>query len=128
LLALLDDPEVGPALVDLVPREKVLALPPSDDLRARANRVDEKALPRGEAALVPRYDTLAFKQIDTMKNTWLSREAYTIFVEGANRAEKGLYKPKHLGFGLAAEAIRSPGVLAALRIEPGKLTDALYAG
>jgi hypothetical protein len=55
---------------------------------------------------------------------WLSREAFAVFVEGANRADAS-YLPKHLAFGLASEALRSPGVLSALHVEPGKVTDAL---
>ena len=125
LLALLDDEKVGPALVDLVPRDKIMALAPSEDLRVTATRMPDTGLPAGEKPAMPRYDTLAFKLPEGTSSVWLSREAYAIFLEGANRAE-GSYQPKHLAFGLAAEAVRTPGVLATLRVEPGKVTDAMF--
>jgi len=125
LLALLDDETVGAVLTDVVPREKLMELPPIDDARATATRLTERGLADGEKAPMPRYDTLAFKLPDSNASAWLSREAFAIFVEGANRAE-GSYLPKHLAFGFAAEAVRAPGVLASLRIEPGKVTDALF--
>lgn len=124
LLALLDDETLGPKLAELVPREKVTALPPSEDVRAAATRLPDSGLPAGEKPAMPRYDTLAFKLPDSVSSVWLSREGFAIFLEGANRAEES-YLPKHLAQGLAAEAVRTPGVLAALRVEPGKVIDAL---
>jgi hypothetical protein len=126
LLALLDDEQVGPVLNEIVPRDKLMAIPAIDDVRATATRIAETGLGSSEKASMPRYDTLAFKLPESTASAWLSREAYAIFLEGVNRAE-GSYLPKHLGFGFAAEAVRAPGVLAALRIEPGKVTDALFA-
>ena len=126
LLALMDDDKIGPALAAVVPREKLLELEPVDDARTTAARLPESALAGGEKPAMPRYDTLAFKLPEGTASVWLSREAFTIFVEGANRAEES-YLPKHLAFGLAAESLRTPGVLAALRIEPGKVTEALFA-
>ncbi|HZY98838.1 MAG TPA: hypothetical protein VFE36_04655 [Candidatus Baltobacteraceae bacterium] len=123
LLALLDDQHIGPTLAEVVPREKLTELEPVDDARTTAARLPESD--GAEKSAMPRYDTLAFKLPEGTASAWLSREAYTIFVEGANRAEE-TYLPKHLAFGLAAEALRSPGVLAALRVEPGKITDALF--
>lgn len=126
LLSLLDDPEIGPILADLVPREKVMALEPSDDPRMTATRLPDTGLAAGEKAAMTRYDTLAFKLPEGTQSLWLSREGFSIFIEGANRVES-VYLPKHLAFGLTAEAIRTPGVLAALRVEPGKITDALFS-
>lgn len=125
LLALLDDPKIGPHLAEVVPRDKLIALPPGEDPRLSATRLPDTGLPAGERAAMPRYDTLAFKLPESTTSMWLSREAFSMFLEGANRAE-GLYLPKHLAFGIAAEAIRTPGVLATLYIEPGKVTDAIY--
>jgi hypothetical protein len=125
LLALLDDPQIGPAITDVVPREKLVELEPSGDLRNAASRLPDAGLPSGERGALPRFDTLAFKLPEGNASVWLGREAYSIFCEGANRAE-GRYLPRHLAFGLASEAVRSPGILAALRVEPGKLTDAIY--
>lgn len=125
LLALLDDQHIGPTLDGVVPREKLLELEPVEDARTTAARLPETGLAGNEKSAMPRYDTLAFKLPEGTASVWLSREAFNIFVEGANRAEES-YSPKHLAFGLAAEALRTPGVLAALRVEPGKVTDALF--
>jgi hypothetical protein len=125
LLALLDDPHTGPPLSPVVERTKLLELPPSEDARATATRLPDAGLPAGEKAAMPRYDTLAFKLPEGTSSVWLSKEAFAIFMEGANRVDS-IYLPKHLAFGIAAEAVRSPGVLAALRVEPGKVTDAMF--
>lgn len=125
LLALLDDERIGPTLGSVVPRDKLLELEPVDDIRTTAARLPESGTAVAEKPAMPRYDTLAFKLPEGTASVWLSREAFTIFLEGANRAE-GTYLPKHLAFGLAAEALRTPGVLAALRVEPGRVTDALF--
>jgi hypothetical protein len=125
LLALLDDPDIGPALADVVPRDKLMELEPSGDSRNAATRIPESGLPSGERGALPRFDTLAFKLPEGNASVWLGREAFTIFCEGANRAD-GRYMPRHLAFGLASEALRSPGILSAIRVEPGKLTDAIY--
>jgi hypothetical protein len=125
LLALLDDPEIGPAIVEVVPREKLMELEPSGDIRNAATRIPDSGLPAGERGALPRFDTLAFKLPEGNASVWLSKEAYSIFCEGANRTD-GRYLPKHLAFGLASEAIRSPGILAAMKVQPGQLTDAIY--
>lgn len=125
LLALLDDPQIGASLGEVVPRDKLMLLAPSEDLRMTATRLPDTGLPTGEKAAMPRYDTLAFKLPDSTTSVWLSREAFSIFLEGANRVDTS-YLPKHLAFGIAAEAVRTPGVLAALYVEPGKVTDAIY--
>jgi hypothetical protein len=125
LLALLDDPEIGPAIADVVSRDKLMALEPSGDSRNGAARISESDLPAGERGALPRFDTLAFKLPEGNASVWLGREAYSIFCEGANRAD-GRYLPKHLAFGLASEALRSPGILSTIHVEPGKLTDAIY--
>ena len=126
LLALLDDPQVGEAIAPFVPRDKVVALQPGDDLRLSATRLPDAGLSSGERAAMPRYDTLAFKMPEGTASVWLSREAFSIFTEGANRAVGERYLPKHLAMGMAAEAIRTPGVLATLYVEPGKITDAIF--
>lgn len=125
LLALLDDDRIGPTLASVVPRERLLDLEPVDDGRSAAARLPESGTAYDEKPAMPRYDTLAFKLPEGTASVWLSREAFNVFVEGANRAEES-YLPKHLAFGLAAEALRTPGVLAALRVEPGRVTDALF--
>jgi hypothetical protein len=122
LLALLEDPSVGTALGDVVSREKVLSAKVEQNFGNI--RVIDDRIP-GETAAMTRYDTLAFKTPDGVASMWLSREAYNIFLEGAQRAEER-YSPKQLALGLAAEAVLAPGILAAIRVEPGRLIDAIY--
>lgn len=123
LLALLEDPVIGSGINDVVNREKVLAAKVDENFGVV--RLVDDFLPDGEQAAMTRYDTLAFKTPDGRASMWLSRDAYHIFIEGAQRADDR-YSPKHLALGLAAEAVRAPGVLAAIRVEPGILADAIY--
>lgn len=124
LLALLDDPEVGPAIATVVIKEKLLAIAPEESDLSGLVRLSEDRLTGEQPALI-RYDTLAFKTPSGKTSVWLGKEAYAIFIEGANRVETR-YTPKHLALGIAAEAVRSPGILSAIRVEPGRLTDAVY--
>ncbi len=129
LLALLDDPQLGAALADALPREKLegYALPEDAGARLTASRVPEPHLRPGERAAMLRFNTLAFKTPDGARSVWLSREAHTVWMEGAKRVGEGeAYLPKHLAYGIAADAVRAPGVLAQLRIEPGAVTDAIF--
>lgn len=126
LLALMDDPTIGPPLLEVIPREKLLALPGDSDPRNAATRLPDVALPKGERGALPRFDTLAFKLPDGSASVWLGREAHALFIEGSNRAD-GRYMPKALALGIAADAVRNPGILRALKVEPGKLTDAVFA-
>jgi hypothetical protein len=128
LLALLDDAVVGPALQAVVPREKLetYALPEDAATRLVASRVPEPNMQNGERAAMLRFNTLAFKTPDGAKSVWLSREAFQIWNEAGKRAGDGEpLLPKHLAFGIAADAIRTPGVLAALHISPGDVNDAI---
>jgi hypothetical protein len=125
LLALLDDAALGPVLEGVVDRGKIEALPPAENPRQGMVRKDEKGLESGEQPPLPRYDTLAFKTPDGKSSVWLGREAAAIFKEGLQRADRS-YLPKHVAFGMATEAMRSPGILAALHVEPGAVTDAIY--
>jgi hypothetical protein len=122
LLALLDDGEVGPALRAVVNREKVLAA--DAEANYGVTRILEEE-PDGEEPAMARYDTLAFKTPDGRTSVWLARDAYSTFLEGARRVEER-YQPKHLALGLAAQAVLAPGVLAAIRVEPGVFADAVY--
>ncbi len=130
LVALLDDPALGEKLVDVLPREKLegYELPAEAAQRLTASRVQESKMPSGERAALLRFNTLAFKLPDGSKNVWLSREAYQVWNEGAKRVEDGAkYMPKHLAFGIAADAVRSPGVLTDLRVSPGDVSEAILA-
>ena len=60
------------------------------------------------------------------ESVWLSREAFQVWNEAAKRVGDGeKFMPKHIAFGIAADAIRSPGILAAMHISPGDVTEAL---
>jgi len=128
LVALLDDPALGERLAKALPREKLeeYELPVESAHRLTASRVPEPNMQAGQRAALLRFDTLAFKLPDGSKSVWLSREALNVWNEGAKRVEEGeKYFPKHLAFGIAADALRNPGVLNALRISPGDVNEAI---
>ena len=123
LLSLLDDPGIGPALAGVVNRDKVVGAHVGEN--TGMTRLVEERMENGEQPAIARYDTIAFKTSDGRTSMWLNKDAYNIFIEGAQRVEER-YLPKHLALGLAAQAIHAPGVLAAIRVEPGVLADAIY--
>jgi hypothetical protein len=123
LLSLLDDPAVGPAIAGVVNRDKVLGVEVIES--PGMTRLIEERMENGEQPAMARYDTLAFKTPDGRSSVWLNKDAYTIFIEGAQRVDDRYY-PKHLALGLAAQAIHAPGLLTAIRVEPGVLADAIY--
>ncbi len=128
LLAILDDPLLGAALEDVIPREKLheYEVDPDAATRMTASRVAETGLQSGERAALLRFNTLAFKTEDGSRSVWLSREAHTAFLSGAQRVpESSAYLPLHLAQGIAADAMRAPGLLTALNVEPGAVTDAV---
>jgi hypothetical protein len=128
LLALLDDAQLGEALQEAVPREKLeIYQMPAEAAKANiASRVSEPHMQDGERAAMLRFDTLAFKTPNGPKSVWLSRDAFSVWNEGAKRVEDGSrYLPKHLAFGIAADAIRTPGILAALHLSPGAINEAI---
>jgi hypothetical protein len=130
LIALLDDPQIGESLAEALPREKLeeYELPPEAAKRLTASRVQETKMQPGEKAALLRFDTLAFKLPDGSKSVWLSREGFQVWNEGAKRVEEGAkYMPKHLAFGIAADAVRSPGVLTELHVSPGDVNEAILA-
>lgn len=130
LLALLEEPTLGEKLVETLPREKLEAyeLPAEAAQRLTASRIPEPNMQAGERAALLRFNTLAFKVPDGSKSVWLSREAYNVWNEGAKRVDEGeRYLPKHLAFGIAADAVRSPGVLTAMRVSPGDVNEAILA-
>lgn len=126
LLALLEDDGVGPALAPVIDAERLASLAPQRIDVSGVARLPDVALDPGESPAFARYDTLAFKVPGALESAWLNKEALQIFLEGAQRADER-YEPKHLALGFAAEAVRQPGVLAAIRVEPGRLADAVYA-
>jgi hypothetical protein len=128
LIALLEDPALGEPLAEALPREKLenYALPGDAGTRLTASRVAEPNMIAGERPAILRFNTLAFKTPDGGKSVWLSREAQKVWVEGARRVDDGdKFLPKHLAYGIAADALVAPGVLSELHIPPGLVTDAL---
>jgi hypothetical protein len=128
LVALLEDPALGEALVEVLPREKLenYELPEDAMTRLTASRVPEPNAVAGERPALLRFNTLAFKVPDGSKSVWLSREAFVVWNEAAKRVNDGeKFLPKHVAFGIAADAIRSPGVLAAMHVSPGDVTEVL---
>jgi hypothetical protein len=128
LIALLEDPQIGPALEEVLPRENLeeYTLPEDAVARLTASRVPEPQMPEGERPSMLRFNTLAFKTPDGAKSVWLSREAYQVWLEAAKRVRDGeKFMPKHIAFGIAADAVRAPGVLATLHVQPGDVTEKL---
>lgn len=130
LLAMLDDPQIGPTLHEALPREKLEAYQMTAEAAKAdiAARVAEPQMPSGERAAMLRFNTLAFKTPDGIKSVWLSREAFSAWNEGAKRVEEGgKYLPKHLAYGIAADAVRAPGILAQMHLSPGAITEAILS-
>lgn len=128
LLAILDDALIGPPLEEVLPRERLEAYQMSAEAAKAdiAGRVAEPNLQAGERAAMLRFNTLAFKTPDGAKSVWLSREAFSAWNEGAKRVEDGSrYLPKHLAFGIAADAVRAPGILAQMHLSPGAINEAI---
>lgn len=121
LLALLDDPVLGPNLQRVVLREKAIAA--DVETNFGAVRGIAEVIP-GEQPAMARFNTLCFKTPDGRASMWLSKEAMQIFMEGCKRVQ-GRYYPRELAAGLAAEARLAPGILAAIRVEPGVFLDAI---
>ena len=128
LVALTEEPTLGEALLEVLPREKLenYELPEDAGTRLTASRVPEPNAVAGERPALLRFNTLAFKTPDGNKSVWLSREAHAIWHEAARRVDEGdKFMPKHLAFAIAADAIRSPGVFKAMHVSPGDVTDVL---
>ncbi len=107
LLALLDDPQTGPAIASAVDKENILAATSGE--------------------IFTHEDTLAFKTPDGRTSMWLSKDAYRIFTEGA-RSTEDRYTPKHLAQGLAAHATTTPSILTSIHVDPDKLIKAIATG
>jgi hypothetical protein len=125
LLGLLQDPRVGPAIDALVPREAIArAAADAAKKLPEVAEVPQAALPDGERAPFPSYDTLAFRAADGSRTLYLDADAYHVFVEGARRADD-VYRPKHLVFGFTAEAVKDRHLLALFGTDPASVTKAV---
>ena len=128
LLALLDEPSIGPALSDVIERDLLLEYEADAAAAARmtASRVADTGLDPGERPAILRFSTLAFKIPDGSRSVWLSREAFAAFCSGARRvSDDEAYVPAHLAQAIAADAVRATGLLSELGIEPGAVSDAV---
>jgi len=118
LLALLDDPRVGPAIAPLVPRPRIdrAAIDAAKKL-PEVYEVPEGQLPDRERPPFQRYDTLAFRSRNGVRTLYLDADAYHLFLEGARRAGEN-YQPKHLVMGFTAEAVKDRDLLAIIGSDP----------
>ena len=125
LLALLTDPQVGPAIDALVPRETIERA--ADDAAKKLPEVvevPETPLPDGERPPFVRYDTLAFRSQDGTRTLYLDAEAYRVFIEGARRAGE-VYHAKHLVYGFTAEAVKERDLLDLFGSDPQGVASAV---
>lgn len=127
LLGLLADPRVGPAIDPLVPREAIeRAAADASKKLPEVGELPADALPPGERAPFPRYDTLAFPARDGSRTLYLDGDAHHVFVEGARRAGN-TYRPEHLVFGFTAEAVKDRDLLSLFGSDPASVTKAVDA-
>ncbi|MDB5027263.1 MAG: hypothetical protein JWO66_952 [Candidatus Eremiobacteraeota bacterium] len=125
LLGLLADPQVGPAIDALVPREKIdKAAADAAAKLPEVGEVPEGPLPDGEGAPFQRFDTLAFRSQDGTRTLYLDADAYHVFIEGARRANE-VYRPKHLVYGFTAEAVKDRELLSLFGADPQGVTSAV---
>ncbi|HTW86192.1 MAG TPA: Clp protease N-terminal domain-containing protein [Candidatus Sulfotelmatobacter sp.] len=125
LVGVLADPRVGPAIADLVPREKLLhAIEEAPKRLPGVVEVPEGTLPEGEHAPFARYDTLAFHAPDGNRVLYLDGEAFRLFIEGARRAGEA-YHTRHLVMGFAAEAVKDRELLELFGADPAKVMSAM---
>lgn len=121
LLSVLDDESLGPAVAELIPRDRIEAAPP------RQKPPDVIDDPDSPNAPFPSYRSLMFRTPDGKDGKWLDAEAYQIFLEGARRVQDGPYLPKHLMHAYVSESNSDRGLLAILGPNPAAVADAVYA-
>jgi hypothetical protein len=127
LLGLLADPQVGPAIDALVPRDVIVkAAADAVTKLPEVAEVFEGALPDGERAPFPRFESLAFRSPDGTRTRYLDGDAYHVFVEGARRATD-VYRAKHLVYGFTAEAVKDRDLLRLFGSDPQSVTEAVDA-
>ena len=125
LLGLLTDPQIGPVIDPLVPRDAIVKS--AGEIGKKLPEVAEMAegpLLRSERPPFTRYDTLAFRSLDGKRTLYLDGDAYHVFIEGARRAV-GVYRPKHLVYGFTAEAVKDRDLLSLFGSDPQSVTTAV---
>ena len=126
LLALLDDPKVGPVVGEVLERGRIVAAA-RQPAAGGIHEVGEGVLPRGEKPPFTRYDTVIFQTLDGQYQRWLNRDAFRLFNEGVKRANGGRFLPKHLALGFWTVAQDERDTRALLGHEPDLFKDAVYA-
>ncbi len=125
LLGLLADPQIGPVIDPLVPREHIIkAAAEAGKKLPEVAEVAAGPLLAGEHPPFVRYDTLAFCSRDGTRTLYLDGDAYHVFIEGARRAV-GVYRPKHLVYGFTAEAVKDRDLLSLFGSDPQSVTAAV---
>jgi hypothetical protein len=125
LLGLLGDPQIGPVIDPLVPRETIAkAAEESAHKLPEVTEIPEGALGAGEHPPFARYESLAFRSADGTRTLYLDGDAYHVFVEGARRAVE-VYRPKHLVYGFTAEAVKDRDLLSLFGSDPQSVTKAV---
>jgi hypothetical protein len=125
LLGLLADPQIGPVIDPLVPRDAIVkAAAETGKKLPEVAEVPEGGLLPSEQPPFTRYDTLAFRSRDGTRTLYLDGDAYHVFIEGARRAV-GVYRPKHLVYGFTAEAVKDRDLLSLFGSDPQSVTTAV---
>lgn len=125
LLALLDDARIGPAIGELVTRERVEKA--AEEALAKLPEVvevPEAPIMEDEKPAFTRYDTLAFRSSNGARTMYLDRDAFQLFLEGARRADD-VYRPKHLVMGFVAVSVKDIEILKMIGPDPPQLTAAV---
>lgn len=125
MIALVQDPGLSEPLQEVVDLEMLRALLPDPLEAPGVTELREDRMASDEQPALLRYDTLAFKDQDAKTTVWLNGEAYAVFLEGARYAE-GRYLPKHLALGFVGEARRQRAVLADIKVDATKLSEAVF--
>jgi hypothetical protein len=125
LLALLEDPVVGPTMQAYVNRDLVDAL--GQIPRAPGiTRIGEGPIPPQAVPPFPRYDSLVFSALDGRARRWLDSDVNRMLAEGAARVETGRYLVRHLAYGFASVVGSDPELTRLIGPEPAAFCEAVY--
>lgn len=126
MLALLDEPRVGPAIAELIPHDRVThAAEAAIAKLPEVAELPEGPLPDDETPPFPRCDTLAFRSSDCTRTLYLDRDAFRLFVHGARRAGE-VYRPKHLAMGFVAASLKDGEIISLLGKDPQAIISAVF--
>ena len=121
LLGLLDDETIGPALNEVIERERVQAAESRDRPPQQLKDPDSLQAP------FPVYGSLIMRTPEGKDGKWLDQEAFEIFLAGARRVAAGPYLPKHLAQAYVSESNRDTALIVILGDDPSKVTEKVYA-